>query len=110
RSSFPELGTTYSVEMWIWNGLPANARPVTGYFFSRGPDGVKDAPGDHLAIGGTHSHAGKLLFFNGNARNQVLAGKNNLPLRAWQHVVLVRDGRSVLVYCNGHEELRGEAE
>src|SRR5207253_3242922 len=32
RSSLSDLGSRYSVEMWIWNGLPANARLVTGYF------------------------------------------------------------------------------
>ena len=45
------LADTYSVEMWIHNCLPNDARAVTGYFFSRGANGVKGAPGDHLGIG-----------------------------------------------------------
>jgi hypothetical protein len=105
-----ELGERYSVEMWLWNGMPTNARAVTGYCFSRGPGGAKEAPGDHLGIGGTHSHAGKLIFFNGNDRNQVLGGKTVLALRRWYHVVLVRDGKSVTVYLDGKPEITGEVD
>ena len=31
----PDVGDTYSVEFWFWNGLPNDARAVTGYLFSR---------------------------------------------------------------------------
>src|SRR6187402_327297 len=27
------LGENYSVAFWLWNALPADARPVTGYAF-----------------------------------------------------------------------------
>jgi hypothetical protein len=104
-----KLGPRYSVEVWLWNGLPADARPATGYFISRGPDGAKGAPGDHLGIGGTHSHAGKLIFFTGNERNQLLAGKTVLGLKRWHHVALVRDGQAVTVYLDGKPEIAGEA-
>jgi hypothetical protein len=104
------LGGRYSVEMWVWNGMPTKARPVTGYFFSRGPAGAKAAPGDHLGIGGTHSHPGRLIFFNGNDRNQVLGGKTDLGFRTWHHVLLVRDGKSVTVYLDGKPDITGEAD
>ncbi|MEW6306985.1 MAG: LamG-like jellyroll fold domain-containing protein [Verrucomicrobiota bacterium] len=106
------LGGTYTVSLWFWNGLPNNARPVTGYLFSRGPNGDAQAPGDHLGIGGTHRGdlTGKLIFFNGNQANQVLAGRTEIPLKTWQHVGLVRDGRKVRVYLNGQLEIEGEAE
>lgn len=97
------LGNRYSVEMWLWNGLPNDARPVTGYLFSRGVDGAEDAAGDHLGIGGTHHAAatGKLIFVNGKRSDQLLIGTTELPLRTWNHVVLVRDGENVAVYLNG---------
>ncbi|HKB02990.1 MAG TPA: LamG domain-containing protein, partial [Gemmataceae bacterium] len=109
RATLKVLGERYSVEMWVWNGLPASARAVTGYFFSRGPDGAKGAPGDHLGIGGTHLHAGRLIF-NGNDRNRVLGGKTALGFGEWHHVVLVRDGTSVTVYLDGKPEMTGEAD
>ncbi len=114
KSQVPGLGEPYSVECWIWNGFPYDARPVTGYFFSRGINGDATAAGDHLGIGGTGQEgkaAGKLIFFNGNQANQLLVGKTNLKMSSWNHVVLVREGRQITVYLNGRAtpEISGEA-
>jgi len=111
RATLKELGGTYSVELWLWNGLPADARLVTGYFFSRGPDGDEDCPGDHLGIGGTHAAQGRLLFYNGNARKEALTGSTTIGLRTWNHVALVRDGKRVTVHLNGSRtpEIASEA-
>jgi len=111
KAALKGLGSAYTVELWVWNGLPADARPVTGYFFSRGADGDKAARGDHLGIGGTHvpEAKGKLIFFNGNAANELLAGATDIPLRTWHHVALVRDGRKVTVYLDGKPEISGQA-
>jgi putative membrane-bound dehydrogenase-like protein len=113
RASLP-LKETYSVELWFWNGLQNDARAVTGYFFSRGPDLDASAAGDHLGIGGTHQpeQTGRLIFFNGNDRNTVLVGRTPIERRQWHHVVLVREGRKVAVYLNGNSapEISGEAD
>ena len=101
RAELKPLGAAYSVEMWFWNGFPANARAVAGYLFSRGPDGDTKCPGEHLGIGGTAGNAGKLFFFNGNALNEAAGGSAPVPFKAWNHVVLVRDGARVAVYLNG---------
>lgn len=104
-----KLGPTWSAELWFWNGMPTNARPVTGYFLSRGKDADKEGPADHLGIGGTHAAAGKLIFFNGNTANALLEGKSQVPLRTWNHVAFVRDGDKVKVYLNGQLEIDGAA-
>lgn len=110
RAPALDLGGHYTISLWVWNGLPADARPVTGYFYSRGQDGDPDAAGEHLGIGGTRSPAetGRLIVFNGSARNQVLVGQTPLGLRRWHHVVLVRREREVTVYLDGQPDLRGE--
>lgn len=114
QASLLQIKETYSIELWFWNGLTNNARPVTGYFFSRGLDGDKSAAGDHLGIGGTHQPelTGKLLFFNGNERNTILHGHTDIAWREWHHVVLVREGRRVTVYLNGNKtpEISGEVD
>jgi putative membrane-bound dehydrogenase-like protein len=105
RTDVP-LADNYSVELWFWNGLPHEARAVTGYLFSRGPDGDKAARGEHLGIGGTFRGdlVGKLIVFNGNERDEVLIGRTVLAQRAWHHVVLVREGKKVRVHLDGRAE------
>jgi putative membrane-bound dehydrogenase-like protein len=98
------LGDQYSVELWFANDLPNDARPVTGYFLSIGADGAEGAPGEHLGIGGTHVSSGRLIVFNGNARDQVLSGRTTIGRGTWNHVVLVRDGARVRVHLNGELE------
>lgn len=108
-----QLGGQYSVAFWFRNDLPNDARAVTAYLFSRGPDGDRAAPGDHLAIGGTHGrNAGRLAFFNGNQRDQFLLSKGTIPAGAWNHVVLVRSDRRVTAFLNGASEpiVDGEAD
>lgn len=99
----PTLGNAYSVSLWFRSETPNDVQPVTAYFFSRGPDGDGQAPGDHLGIGGTYRQelVGKLLFFNGNRSDQVAAGQTVIPPETWNHVVLVRDGDRVTAWLNG---------
>jgi len=111
RTTLPDFSRTYSAELWFWNGLPDDARPVTGYLFSRGKDGDKSALGDHLGIGGNHPAvpAGRLFFFTGNEVGRVVPGETRLSFRDWHHVVLVREEDKVTVYLDGKKEIVAEA-
>jgi putative membrane-bound dehydrogenase-like protein len=111
KAAVPNVGRSYSVEFWFWNGFPTNARAITGYLFSRGQEGDAQAAGDHLGIGGTYERTlpGRLFFFNGNALNAVLPGKTELAVRTWHHVALVREGEQVAVYLDGELEISGVA-
>ena len=79
--------------MWFWNGLPNDARGVTGYLFTRGSD--------KLAISGKGAAPGRLMFSH-------LVGRTEVIPKTWNHVVLVRDGAAVGVYLNGKSEISGE--
>lgn len=107
---FAMTGTDYSVEFWFWNALPTDARAVTGYLFSRGPDGEKACPGDHLGIGGTHADAtpGCLFVYTGNTAKGLLSGKTKLAFKQWHHVVLNRTGKQLQVFLDGKPEIEGE--
>jgi hypothetical protein len=98
------------VSFWFRNDLPNRARPVTAYVFSRGPNANKQAPGDHLGIGGHYgaSYPGKLLVFNGNEADEVLIGKTLIPPGTWNHVVFVRDKERARAWLNGKLEIDGK--
>lgn len=111
KANLDKLPDTYTVELWFCNYLPTDARSVTGYLFSRGPDGDRDATGDHLGLGGTHVAQGMLLFYNGDALKDTLDGGTRIEPKTWHHVAMVRDGERVTVYLDGSatQEIRGTA-
>ena len=107
KATIAELRGDYAVEFFFWNGLPNGNRPITGYIFSRGPDGVDNCPGDHLGICGTwrgEENQGRLLFFSGDENNEVLIGGPAIEPRTWNHVRLVRQGNQVRIYLNFDEK------
>ncbi len=102
----------FSVSFWFRNDLANAERAVTAYLVSRGPTGDKQAPGDHLGIGGSYrsGYEGRLMFYNGNARAQTLLGSSVIAPGSWNHVVFVRDGIRAAAYLNGKSEFSGEAD
>ena len=102
-----EIGRRYSAEFWFWNALPDDLRPVTGYLFSRGRDGDKQALGEHLGIGGMSRDVspGKLFFYTGNGIGKVIQGKTKLARLDWHHVVISRDDKNLVVYLDGQVEI-----
>jgi len=112
-ATIPSLEDCWSVTFWFWNGLPHDARAITGYLISRGPLGDPKAAGDHWGIGGTHRPEiqGRLFFFNGNEKEEILVGHTPLELKRWYFCVVVRDGQSVAAYLDGapEPELAGRA-
>jgi hypothetical protein len=94
-----ELKDSYSVSLWFWNAMPHDARIVTGYLFSRG--GNHSSVGDHLGIGGKNLNQGRLFFYNGDERKEIVAGETPLKIKHWHHVLLVREGNNVRVYLDG---------
>jgi Concanavalin A-like lectin/glucanases superfamily len=93
-AKLPEVGNSYTVETWFWNGFPANAREWTGTLFTlaAGSEAV-----DSLSLGGTKGTANALT-------NGASSGKTAAAFRSWNHAALVRDGDRVRVYLNGKLE------
>ena len=106
RARLAQLGSCYSVSLWLWNGMPTDARSVAGWMLSRGRDYGLGPHGDHLGVGGT-SHPGKLVFQHGNG--QLLSGRTTIDRWQWAHVAFVRDGAKIRVHLNGSAEPEIEA-
>ena len=109
RARIAGLGDRYSVALWFWNGMPAEAREISGWMFSRGRDyGLE---GDHVGLGGT-SHAGKLVFLRGEngGEGKLVAGRTEIRRWTWNQVVFIRDGETVRVHLNGGRQPEIETE
>lgn len=103
-----DLKDHYTVSLWIWNGIPLDAREISGWMFSQGPNNGLAAYGDFLGVGGTQ-HPGKLVYMNGTDR-KLHAGKTAIERWTWNHVALVRDGKMVRIYLNGNSKPEVEIE
>jgi sugar phosphate isomerase/epimerase len=110
RAPLPPLGERYSVELWLWNGLAPEVRPITGFLLSRGKDGAPLAGGEQLGIGGHRSarETGRLILAGPIPEGSTAIGRSPLGLRRWHHVVLVREGKQVAVYLDGQPDLRAD--
>lgn len=106
RSRIADLGDKYSVSLWLWNGMPADARETTGWMFSRGRDLALGPNGDHLGIGGTATEPGRLIFLHGNDSEgaKPVVGRTKIQRWTWCHVVFVRDGDQVRIHLNGEQQ------
>ena len=97
------LQDRWTVSLWLWNGMPDDARPVLGWFLSRGPDYGLGRNGLHAGIQGTDG-AGTLIVKIGD---KTYAAKNGAPIPrwTWTHVCLVRDTTTLRAYVNGRQQL-----
>lgn len=101
RTNVPELRDNYSISLWFWNGMPNDAREITGWMISRDREHHISQVGDHLGIGGK-DHPGVLVFQHGS--DKLIAGSTAIERWTWNHAVFVREGDRVRVYLNGAEK------
>jgi len=92
KANLPALGDRYTLEMWFFNALPYDARPIAGYLFCRGQE--------RLGLGGAARAAARLFFASGDAW---LEGPTPIPLRSWNYLALVRDTNGFALYLNGRQ-------
>ncbi|MFM2176103.1 MAG: hypothetical protein RL015_201 [Verrucomicrobiota bacterium] len=99
------LGEAYTLSLWLWNGMPNDAREINGWLYSRDHNHGVSPYGEHLGIAGQGENVGRLLFQGQNS----LIGKTIIPRWTWQHIAMVRDGENVRVYLNGQLEIEGSS-
>ncbi len=100
----------WSASLRFKNTKANQVSPVTAYLISRGPRGDRQAPGDHLGIGGNSRDVspGRLFVFNGNAAGQLVRGTTVIEPGTWHDVKLERLGSRVKVTLDGRVEIDAE--
>jgi Concanavalin A-like lectin/glucanases superfamily len=89
---------TYTVELWFWNGLPNDARAVTGFLFSLGWEGASD----HLSLGGTQLAPGDLFFLADAVNLPGAHFRAEIVPKTWHHLAQVRDGKTASTWLDGN--------
>ncbi|WP_417849802.1 LamG-like jellyroll fold domain-containing protein [Thalassoglobus sp.] len=98
-SKLDKIDGDYTVSMWIWNGMPTDAREVTGWMFSHGRSFTPASLGEHLGIGGVDNHPGQLLL---SVNGKTVAGKSQVERWTWNHIVMTSKDGQFQVYLNGN--------
>ncbi|VTS01432.1 LamG domain-containing protein [Tuwongella immobilis] len=99
--------TEFTISGWVWNGMPTEDRPITGYLISSGQDGDQQAKGVHLGISGKAlNRPGVLFLYNGNRHQETALGKTPLMPKKWYHFAWVQRGSESQLYLNGELELQ----
>lgn len=95
------IKNNYTISMWIWNGIPTDARDVSGWMFSHGRRYTSNTIGEHLGLGGADHHPGKLLLSLGGETH---AGTTAIDRWTWAHVLMTVGDGKVNVYLNGNDQ------
>lgn len=103
KNQLSSLPQSFTVQMEVWNGLPLDARPVAGWFFSRDHSSSLTASGIHLGIGGTANEAdGRLILKLGQAA--VVTGQTALKRWQWDRVRMECGRERIRVFLNDGAE------
>ena len=105
RTRHPQLGPTWSASLWCWNGMPDDARPVSGWLLSQGDDHSLVAASTHLGVGSADGRPGRLILQFGDNEASTVAGTSVIPRWTWQHIVLSCAEDTIRVYLNGNLEI-----
>ena len=101
----PNVGGTYSVEFWFWNGLPNDAATRDRILILS-----RSKPATTRRGATTSASAVRELRRDGCSSStaiiltKMLEGRTTIEPKSWNHVVLVRDGEKVRVHLNGQAE------
>ena len=95
------LGTRYTISLWLWNGVPVEGRETCGWLCSRGRDYDGPVSSEQFGIQGTAGKPGVLVYQPAGG-GPALEGTTVLERWSWNHVVLVREGGLCEIYLNGH--------
>lgn len=100
----------YTISFWIWNGMPAEAREITGWLFSCGKSHGQGPFSHHFGVLGVGNDAGRLAIFEGDSKVPVAKGNRSIERWRWHHIAIVHQEDTHSVYLDGHLEIKLDGE
>ena len=88
QTELESLPDPYSVELWFWSGLPAEARRNSGILFCIDTKASGKSIGVEFGIGEAQVAGNRLFFRESAADGSILAGKAEINHKTWHHVAL----------------------
>ncbi|MCA9084811.1 MAG: hypothetical protein KDA81_12180 [Planctomycetaceae bacterium] len=88
----------YTISLWVWNGLPLDARETAGWLVSRGHEFGSAADGLHLGLCGSGPAPGTLVL---QTPQKTVNGQDVIERWTWNHVALVKAGTQITAFLNG---------
>ncbi|TWT58350.1 Neutral/alkaline non-lysosomal ceramidase [Thalassoglobus neptunius] len=92
-----DIGDEYTISLWVWNGLPDQARDPAPCFFSRAENDTPPDRGTHLGLKGN----GVLCV---SAEGNTAEGVNAVSRWKWAHVVFVVKDKTLTAYLDQKTE------
>jgi hypothetical protein len=92
EAHLPELKHEYTLSLWFWSALPADARNVTGTLLSSGDETLQ------IAGKGAGKESGRLVFRSGK---NSFTGETRIVTKQWHQVMITRAQQRVRVYLDG---------
>jgi hypothetical protein len=105
KASLKDVGDSYSVEFWFWNGLPSDIRPITGELLSFEVEGVAGPADGYIGIAGTTGNPGRSFFSIGDVSTTARVETTAIAPKTWHHLALVRDRAKIVIYLDGRTTL-----
>jgi hypothetical protein len=102
RVRLPELPQAYRISLSIWNGMPTDAREVTGWFYGRGVDASRDSSVEQVGVAGRGDHAGRLIVRLPGGRSHY--GRSPIHRWHWHQVLISRSSDRFEVFLDGGRE------
>ena len=105
------VSLNYTIELWFWSGLADGARPITGDLvfvvtITPGPPSAVSFGMDGLRIA-TRRQVPKMGVKINDTHFRIPTA---ISTKAWHHLALIRQGRSVTVTIDGKRAVAGDFE
>jgi hypothetical protein len=109
KAAIDRVGDSFTIELWFWNGLPPDVRPISGLLLSCDGMQANEPSWIDLGISGTNANLAPGQLYCSSPRT-IGVSRTKIAPKTWHHVALVHERRRRTIYLDGNPvpEIAGE--